>query len=450
MRRLSVLFMGLFLASHLAGAVVPPRAAGVASTPMLLQQARLQPADVAVGDGFGAGVISADGLTALLPATQQDCAAGEDCGAVYVFALNQGVWAQQAKLTLEPPASHDLWGNVALSANGDVALIGTPARDCEAGLECGVAYVFERSGGQWNSRTRLSSGGPRAGDYFGSAVALSGAGDRAFVGALGEDCPGNPLDCGAIHIFRHSGGHWESEATLLPQGSPDNIFFGNFFEVSRDGKTVMAERFVLSDLFAGDIYIFQETGGVWSQEATLLPDSDLREFVPVALAGDGQTALIAARTYPGFSPPVYYVYVHDGAGSWTRQGPQLPTSGGGSGSGGLSFDGNTAIVGLESGGKAQLFARSGGAWSLLQELIPNEPGAAQAMTFVALSDNARTALVGLPGVDCTGFSCRGAAFVFAAAALVPTVPTLGELGLALLALLIAGTGAVLLRRRQAV
>jgi hypothetical protein len=441
-----LLLIGLFGMDLAGAAAPPPQNVGRVSTPLLTQQARLQPADLSGGDHFGGGVLSADGRTALLPAPDQDCAAGEDCGAVYVFALNQGEWTQQARLTLETPASRDFFGEAALSANGDVALIGAPVRDCEAGVECGVAYVFERSGGKWSSGTSL--GDPPAGDYFGSAVALSGAGDRAFVGALGENCPGTVFACGAIHIFRRTGGQWESEATLLPEGSSGNNFFGNSFKVSRDGKTVLAEWLVLSDLLVGDICIFQETGGVWNQEATLLPGDDLREFLPIALSGDGQTALIAAWTYPGFSPPLYYVYVHDGAGSWTRQGPQLPISGDGDGSGGLSFDGNTAIAGIETDGKAQLFARSGGTWSLLQELIPTEPGAVKSRPSVALSDNARTALVGLPDVDCPN-GCRGAAFIFAVEGFSADIPTLGELGLAFLALLIAGSGALLLRRRRA-
>src|SRR4051812_19805195 len=68
--RTSVLLLIGFLGACLAAGAVPfPQKAGL----MLSQQARLQPADLAGGDRFGGGVMSADGRTLLLPALFQDC-----------------------------------------------------------------------------------------------------------------------------------------------------------------------------------------------------------------------------------------------------------------------------------------------------------------------------------------------------------------------------------------
>jgi FG-GAP repeat protein/exosortase sorting signal-containing protein len=442
-----VLFSALLLGMCLAGAAAPPQNVGRVSTPLLSQQARLQPADLAGGDGdFSHGVLSADGRTALLPARFQDCAAGPDCGAVYVFALEQGVWTLQAKLTLPGAAANDQFGEAALSADGNVALIGAAPRDCGLGPFCGEAYVFERSGGVWSGGVKLASPSPEKGAYYGLSVALSGDARVAVVGAVGQNCPSSVAACGAAFVFRRTGGTWSPEATLSFPGSQ---FFGSAIQISRDGTIVMLAGD--TGVLASTIDVFRKTGGTWELEKRILPPGPLLDFEPAALSGDGQTAVIAAVPLGGIAPPTpqgleYYVYVRND-GDWTQQGPVLPTPDG-SVFADLSFDGNTAILGLQSGGKAQLFGRSGGTWSLLQELTPAEPGAAGSASWVALSDDARTALVGLPGVDCVGFLCREAGFIFAAPGFSPDVPTLSELGLALLVLLVAGTGAVLLRRRR--
>jgi hypothetical protein len=273
----------------------------------------------------------------------------------------------------------------------------------------------------------------------------------AVVGAILQSCPSPPdgFSCGAAFVFRRVGGVWSLETTLRSDLISDNNFGGSI-QVSRDGTTVLVRGDVYGGANAGTIYVFREAGGTWSLETKIPPPvPTLLAFSPAALSGDGQTGVAAAIPLGGGIPPTqllsYYVYVRN-AGVWTQQGPALPPAFG-NGSAGLSFDGNTAILGLESGGKAQLFARSGGTWSLLQELTPAEPGAAASSTVVALSGDARTALVGLPEVDCVG-GCRGAAFIFAEDVPLAAVPTLSELGLALLALLIAGTGAVLVRRRR--
>ncbi|MEA2603762.1 MAG: hypothetical protein QOF89_4754 [Acidobacteriota bacterium] len=419
--RVSIL-MGFLLASRLAGAAATP----------LVPQARLQPADLTPGDGFGnEAVLSADGGTALLPARFQDCAAAVDCGAVYVFARQGGTWIQQTKLTPPGAAAHDQFASAAVSADGNVALIGDYSRDCGLGSGCGAAFVFERSGGVWGAGVPLDSPSPQVLGRYGSSVGLSGAGDVAVVGAISES------GTGVAHVFRRTGGAWSLETTLHPDLLAPNNFFGSSIQVSRDGKTVLARGDVFGGANAGAVYVFRETGGTWSQEAKILPPVlTIFEFFPVALSGDGQTAIIA-------HDQAYFVYVRN-AGLWTQQVPALPGNGGAA----LSFDGGTVIVG-SGGGTAQLLARNGSVWSLLQVLIPTEPGAASSGTSVALSGDARTALVGLPGVDCAA-GCRGAAFIFAEDVPLAAVPTLSELGLALLALLIAGTGAVLLRRRQRV
>ena len=66
---------------------------------------------------------------------------------------------------------------MALSADGDTALIGGPAAD----EEDGAAWVFTRSGSTWTQQQKLTGA-----EHFGFSVALSGDGDTALVGGPGS------------------------------------------------------------------------------------------------------------------------------------------------------------------------------------------------------------------------------------------------------------------------
>ena len=139
-----------------------------------------------VGDGpgnengkFGTIVaLSADGDTALIGAWNDDTSKG----AAWVFTRSgAGTWTQQGpKLTGTGEVGEGRFGvAVALSADGDTALIGglydNGAR--------GAAWVFTRSGSTWTQEGGKLTGGGEAGESeFGTNVALSADGDTALIG----------------------------------------------------------------------------------------------------------------------------------------------------------------------------------------------------------------------------------------------------------------------------
>ena len=57
-------------------------------------------------DEFGASVF-VSGDTALVGALRDDCSAGDDCGAAYVFRFDGTSWVQQQKLTASDAAPVD-------------------------------------------------------------------------------------------------------------------------------------------------------------------------------------------------------------------------------------------------------------------------------------------------------------------------------------------------------
>src|SRR4029079_5616181 len=78
--------------------------------------------------------------------------------------------------------------SVALSGDGNTALIGGPADDDGKG----AAWVFTRAGSTWTQQgAKLTGTGESGEGRFGDSVALSGAGNTALIGgAPGTRSPG--------------------------------------------------------------------------------------------------------------------------------------------------------------------------------------------------------------------------------------------------------------------
>lgn len=420
-----------------------------AQDPFFVEQARFQPADLQFNDWFGTfNALSRDGDTALVAAHFQDCAASPDCGAAYVFARGKTGWVQEAKLRPAEIAAGDAVGlNVALSGDGDLALLGAPLRTCAAGKDCGAVYLFERVDGVWSEGQKLNS--PQVGSfqYFGADLALSGDGTLAFVGSRSQGCPEKP-DCGALHVFRRDGGLFVHQSKLTQPGSAQmsGDAFCSTIVASQDGETVLCHGDFYDGSFGGgSIYTFRYSGGTWVSEPKITSPGLLASvFAPLALSGDGQTLLTEETSYNSYNNFTTRIVAWGRAGgSWTPQTelavrPLLDLT-----SGTLSFDGSTAVVGGSSEGPTRVFHREGGVWIPGQTLTAPDLGLTR--TFVALSDDGRTVLLSTDG--CAEVDCRGAAYIFESAlAFSPDIPTVSEVGLALLALLLAGVGAARLRR----
>ena len=157
--------------------------------------------------------LSADGNTALVGGRYGIRGAG----AAWVFTRTAGVWTQQGgKLvgtghTGEGELGHISEGEfglaVALSADGNTALIGGPQDDSGRG----AAWVFTRSAGVWSQQgAKLTGAGASEHAQFGEAVALSGDGNTALVGGRHDES-----NTGAAWVFTRSGSTWAEQGEKL-------------------------------------------------------------------------------------------------------------------------------------------------------------------------------------------------------------------------------------------
>ncbi len=287
--------------------------------------------------------------------------------------------------------------SVALSADGDTALVGAP----EGGH--GAAWIFTRSGSTWTQQCPALS--RDTGTLFGSSVALSADGNTALVGDINDLSPTSGLDGGAVWVFTRTGSAWSQRGSALsPTDGVGLGHFGSSISLSSDGNTALIGGGA-DNSFVGAAWVFLRAGSTWTQEGTKLLATDETGAgafgYSTALSADGNTALIGGPD-DNSQAGATWVFTQS-ASTWTQQGQKLTASDEtGAGNFGwsvaLSGDGNTALVGGlfddSNAGAAWSFTRSGTSWAQDGPKITNDAGLEAFGVFTTLSSDGNTALIG--------------------------------------------------------
>ncbi|MEM6325908.1 MAG: FG-GAP repeat protein, partial [Bacteroidota bacterium] len=342
---------------------------------------KLIASDADDGDEFGASV-SLDGTRALIGAWRADVGGASSGGAAYVFDLAGGTWSQTQKLTASDADDGDQFGG-SVSLGGERVLIGA-GFDTHSGLtEAGSAYVFDLSGGTWSQTQKLTASDADDGDQFGSSVSLGG--NRVLVGA-DHDSHSGLTEAGSAYVFDLSGGTWSQTQKLTSGDAATSDRFGH--SVSLDGSRALIGANLddhSGSSGAGSAYVFDLSGGVWSETQKLTAnDAGFGDTFGASVSLDGERAFIGA---PGDEHSGLFLagsaYVFDVSGAlWSETQKTTAVSAEDSDSFGTSvaMDGNRAIVGaflrnhsgLVSAGAAHIFEFVSGAWVQTAELIASD------------------------------------------------------------------------------
>ena len=378
--------------------------------------------------------LSADGHTAIVGgpgpnnADHDRSPSAGPAGSAWIFTRSGGAWTQQGSKLVGRTSEHGggLWSqgaSVALSADGDTALVGGPSDD----RTMGAAWVFIRSGSAWTQQGSklVGSGANRTGEPplsvgQGTSVALSADGNTAIVGGWRAE---------AAWVFTRSGGVWTQQGEkLVGTGAVGSARQGMSVALSADGNTAIVGGWSDNGK-TGAAWVFSRSDGVWRQQGRKLVGSgavgSACQGISVALSADGNTAIVGGpddnqwdRSAPfGLGAAgAAWVFTRT-AGVWTQQGNKLAgmDSMGSARQGmsvALSADGNTAIVGGLADdrgvGAASVFARSGDHWTQDERLAGT---GAMAVSSVALSGDGSIVMVGGPdvggGVGATWVFARG-------------------------------------------
>ncbi len=373
--------------------------------------ARLTAADGEEGDSFGAPVCLSGGML-VVGARYDDNERGRDAGAAYVFEDVGGVWTQTAKLVASDGEEGDHFG-CAVGLSGDVIAVGAYLDD-DLGERAGSAYVFERVGGTWVQAAKILPADGAAYDGYGFSVAASG--ESVLVGSFNDDDMGN--FSGSAYVFERVGGEWAEAAKLTASDGAPWDYFG--YVVSLGGDVAVAGAYLDDDMgsSSGAAYVFERTGGAWTQVAKLTaPDGAAGdEFGRSVCVAEGAIVVGAPGDDGAYTTNSGSAYVFERVdGSWTlaaklTASDARPQDMFGSA---VSVSGDTLVVGAQGdddgvpdSGSAYVFRRVGGEWFEGARMMASDY--ARSWRFgSAVWVEGRTALIGAPGAD-----PGGAAYVF--------------------------------------
>lgn len=217
-------------------------------------------------------------------------------------------WEAQAYLKASNAEAGDQF-SYSISISGDTIVVGARYEDSNqttitngntasannSAALAGAAYVFHRTGTNWEQQAYLKASNIESQDEFGKSVSISG--DTIVVGTVGEDSNQTTItngstasannsasNSGAVYVFQRDGTTWTQEAYLKAPNAGNNDEFGDSVSISGDtivigapgedsnqttitnGATATADN---SATDAGGVYVFQRTGGNWIQQAYL-------------------------------------------------------------------------------------------------------------------------------------------------------------------------------------
>jgi FG-GAP repeat len=340
--------------------------------------------------------------------------------------------AQGAKLTASDAAkpgqlSDAAFGSsVTLSTDGSTALVGS----YKDGGGAGAAFVYTRSGSDWKQQAVLHPNGQTGSAWFGRSVALSADGNTALIGG-----PQNGGTTGAVWIFVRSGSTWTQQAMLLPPSRGKNqadyahgivanssygVSFGTSVALSADGNTGLVGASAYGG-FSGAAFAFVRSGSKWAlQDKEPLRPKDAAGLAAVGgavgLSADGNTALVGGSgDHSGAGAA--WEFVRKGS-TWTQAGPKIKLQGARAADGfacslSVSSDATVAVFGActaeNNTGAAWIFTRTGSTWQQGAELEAGADAVGGSVGYsVGLSGDGLTAVVGAPSAT----SGAGAAWVY--------------------------------------
>lgn len=213
---------------------------------------------------------------------------------------------------------------MSISGAGDIVVTADHS-EVSPGVYKGICYVYESSAGVWPDFETARFTASDLGAYFGFPLVISGDGTTILVGDFSHTESGGGSNLvGSGYIFQKVSGVWTQIQRIVSPVSPNRSEFSVGVAISETGETIVCSARSQSagaETLVGACYVYQKVAGVWSLEATLL------------------------------SPVVAYQALFGNSISLTKEGDFL------------------AVGYQKLGSPVHIYAKTGGAWSLVQTLV---------------------------------------------------------------------------------
>ncbi len=348
------------------------------------EEQKLTASDAESGDEFGISV-SISGDTAVVGAFRDDCAAGGGCGSAYMFRFNGTSWVLEQKLTGPDPAASDQFGS-SVSVSEDTVVVGEAGDDCAAGSNCGAAYMFRFNGTTWVQEQKLTASDAAGSDNFGESVSLSG--ETAVVGVRLDDCAGGN-NCGSAYVFRFNGASWDEEQKLTASDAAASDQFGDSVSVSGSTAVVGAKiDACAAGSPCGSAYVFRFNGTSWTEQQKLTAsDAAVPDFFGESVSVSGDTTVVGAigdACAAGNNCGAAYVFRFNGT-SWVEQQKLTATEATTSGNYGLSVSVSAETVVVGASGHSSPAGHTSGAAYVFRCPLPETIPAASTWALASLT-----------------------------------------------------------------
>ncbi|MHC4747807.1 MAG: DUF7901 domain-containing protein [Planctomycetota bacterium] len=353
-----------------------------------VQEAKLMASDGNDGDEFSRYAVAIDGNYAIVGAYWDDSMTGS----AYIFKRTGSTWTQQQKLTASDAATGDYFG-YSVAIDGNYAAVGAEMKDYNSYYSAGAVYIFSRSGTVWTQQAKLWAGDVHYGGQFGYSLSLSG--EDLAIGSLTDD---DGSDSGAVYVFKRTGTTWTQQQKLIGSDVESSDFFG--CSVSMDGDYLIGGAYADDDhgFNSGCAYIFERSGGIWTENIKLTDPNGVGMGSSVSL--DDDASIVASQNF-------VYVY-RRGASTWSLEFEEPPPVGASAWQGAVSISGDL-FISLADDFTYYLYRQGAISWLPLQKLTTSD-GAAIGYSRSAFIDG-NDAIVGSPLDDENGFNA-GSAYIF--------------------------------------
>jgi hypothetical protein len=255
--------------------------------------------------------------------------------------------------------------SLALSANGDILVIGMPG---DLSSSQGEVLVYGRTGTTWTLmplQTLTDPSSPNA--TQGYSVDISSDGSVIVYGG-----PADNSNTGAVWVYTNPtppSSNWTLQAKIVPPQATPGDLTGTAVVLSNDGNTLIFKAPAYQGGSAvGAVYIYNFVSGAWVQTTQITPIGGFsgQGYSPHSLdiSGAGTITAIGDRTN---NRVIVYALV---GGTWTQQAILTPSDATGSADFGkaisISTSGNTIAVGGPTDnsdiGATWIFEWNGSTW----------------------------------------------------------------------------------------
>ncbi|WP_053068533.1 VCBS domain-containing protein [Synechococcus sp. WH 8020] len=245
--------------------------------------------------------------------------------------------------------------------------------------------------------------GEAAGDFSGTAVALSGDGSVVAIGAASND--GNGGSSGQVRLYRNTGGNWTQIGADI-DGETAFDESGTSVALSGDGS-VVAIGAPLNDPVgnaSGHVRLYRNTGDSWTQIGEDIDGEVTSEQsgFSVSLSENGNVVAIGARWRSSRSGQVRLYQLEND--NWTQLGDDIDEAAAGDESGtsvSLSADGSVVAIGApfnddngNNSGQVRLYQLENDSWTQIGDNIDGEAAGDESGTSLALSADGSVVAIG--------------------------------------------------------